>query len=388
VPAALQRFWVGDIIGIAVLSPFLLLHGPASRPIRLPPPRAALEFAGQFAAILLGLWAMFFYETDHFELSYLLFLPLVWIALRGGLKGATWGIVATQLGLVLAIQLKGYGADVVTQFQMLMLAVATTGLFLGAVVDERRRVDAWLKAHEAELAQSARLTTMGEMAAALAHELNQPLTALIAFARACEGVLRAPGADPAAARERAAALIGDAVQQAVRAGELIRGAREFMRPDDMRRAAMPVARMAATVLELVRPEATLGGVRIEARVEPGVPEVLVDPIQVEQVMLNLLRNAIVAMRESPRREIVLAAAPSATEPGFVEIAVSDTGPGFPPDLEGRLFRPFSASRAGMGLGLAICRAIVEAQGGRIWSPARAGGAEVRFTLPCAPGAAA
>ena len=157
------HFWVGDVIGIAVLTPFLLLL--ADRRALFAAARRAVphEAALQFASIGLGLWVIFGLEnTDHFEFSYLLFLPLVWIALRSGLAGATWGIVATQLGLILAVQLKGFDAATVTQFQVLMLAVAVTGLVLGSVVDERRRAEAWRKEHEADLAHAARVTATAE----------------------------------------------------------------------------------------------------------------------------------------------------------------------------------------------------------------------------------
>src|SRR5258708_31715726 len=188
-PTVTLRYWVGDVIGIAVLTPFLLLLMDRERRLAVRQSWSAIEAVLQLTVIALALWIMFGREQlQHFEFSYLLFLPLIWIALRGGLMGATWGIVATQVGLIVATQIKGFDAYVVTQDQLLMLAVAVTGLLLGIVVEERRRADAalrWAKKHEAELAQAARLTTTGEMAAAIAHELNQPLTSAISYAVFC-----------------------------------------------------------------------------------------------------------------------------------------------------------------------------------------------------------
>lgn len=384
VPAAVQRFWIGDLIGIAVLTPFLLLLAD--------PQRAAdwrrigtAAYGWGCAAIALGLGIVFGWErTDHFELSYVLFLPLLWIALRDGLTGAAWGVVVTQLGLILSIWLKGYGAEVVTQFQALMLAVAATGLFLGAVVDERRRAEAALRARDAELAQAARLTATGAMAAALAHELNQPLTAMIGFVRACEGVLRAPAGGGEAARRMALDLIDDAARQALRAGDIVRAARELVGRGDTRRMRVPIAPLFDTAVEQLRVDLDRHGVHLDARTD-GAPAALADPIQIEQVLHNLLRNAVTAMAGTALagRVITLSAAPCVGEAGMLEIAVRDTGPGFPPMTLDRLFRPFATGGgAGMGLGLAICRSIVEAHGGRIWATApRDGGAEIRFTLP-------
>jgi len=379
---AALRFWLGDVIGIVVLTPFLLLLADWRHKLgRLRP-----EHGLHLVAIGFGLWIIFGWEeTNHFELSYVLLLPLVWIALRDGLFGATWGIIATQLGLMAAIQLKGYDSGVVTQFQFLMLAVAATGLFLGAVVDERRRAETSLRRHEAELAHASRLQASGEMAMALAHELNQPLTALIGFARACQGVLEAPAAAAEPSRRAAIELIDQTVQQATRAGDIIRGAREFLRRDDSRRVRIEVPHVVEVALDLMRGEAAQHGVRIEVQLPPGLPPLLADPIQIEQVLLNLLRNSIDAMARARTAgaSIVLSAVPVTEEPPAVEFAVRDTGPGFPAELVGRLFQPFATTRTdGMGLGLSISRSIVEAHGGRIWLAGSSDrGTEIRFTVP-------
>ncbi len=159
---AALHFWVGDVIGIAVLTPFVLtlLHrADWARTLRA---HGGVEAAAQLAAIAIGLWVIFGLESqNHFELSYVLFIPLIWIAMRNGLAGSVWGVLATQIGLMAALQLKGLEADAMTQFQLLMLAVAVTGLLLGSAVDERERAEARLKDHEAELAHALRLATTG-----------------------------------------------------------------------------------------------------------------------------------------------------------------------------------------------------------------------------------
>lgn len=381
---AAVHFWVGDVIGIAVLTPFVLVL--LDRPLwtYALPPRAAAEYALQSMAIGLGLWVIFGLESvNHFEFSYVLFLPLIWIALRDGLVGAVWGVLATQIGLVLALQMKGLEADAMTQFQLLMLAVAVTGLFLGSTVDERQRAEARLKDHESELTHAMRLATTGEMAAAISHELNQPLTAAIGFARACQAMLEAPRSDAAADRE-VRSLIDQTVQQALRAGEIIRRTREFLRQGDIRMAKDDVSRIIESAADLMRAKAARHAVPLTVHIPGPLPPVLVDAIQIEQVLLNLIRNSIDALDEveGVPREVAVSAVPAA-EAGLVEIRVRDSGPGFAAEITGRLFTPFATTKeAGMGLGLSISRSIVEAHGGRIWIAADgARGTDIRFTVP-------
>jgi two-component system, LuxR family, sensor kinase FixL len=388
---AALHFWVGDLIGIAVFTPFILLLLDRSRPLPVVGGRAVLEYGLQFVAIAAGLWIIFGLESaNHFEFSYVLFLPLIWIGLREGLQGAVWGIAATQLGLIAAVQLKGFDADIVTQFQLLMLAVAVTGLALGSGVDERRRAEearreseSRLKDHEAELAQAARVTATGEMAGALAHELNQPLTALIGFARACQAVLETPERSKDVGIE-AHALIDHAVQQALRVGDIIRSSREFLRQGDTQLVKDHLPRLFATASDLMRARAVRHGVDIAIEADDRLPPVFVDPIQIEQVIVNLLRNSIDALvlSDAATRRITLSAAPAAGEPDFVEVAVRDTGPGFSAEVAGHLFTPFASTKeGGMGLGLSISRSLIEAHGGRIWVHPAPRGAEIRFTLP-------
>jgi len=380
------HFWIGDLIGIAVLTPFILLLGKHrfANPAR--PSIRAREAMAQVGAIAFGLWVVFGLEpTDHFEFAYVLFLPLIWIALRGGLPWASWGIVATQFGLILAVQFKGLDAEAVTQFQLLMAAVAVTGLLLGSVEEERRRAEARVKEHEADLAQAARLTASGEMAGALAHELNQPLTALISFVRAGQTALHRSRLTPEE-QAQATAMIDKAVVQAQRAGEIIRTTREFLRRGDLRRARVDLAPIAADAIELLRPLAAQNRARLGVAIAPNLPAALVDPLQVEQVIVNLVRNAAEEIgRAGPwPGTVTVAIAPAVDEPGFVEVSVRDTGPGFAPEMAERLFKPFSTTKpAGTGLGLAISRTIIEAHGGRIWlvQPTEGRGADLRFTVP-------
>jgi signal transduction histidine kinase len=381
-PDAAIHFWVGDVLGIAVLAPFLLLILEGRLQAALSYNRRG-EYALQLLAIGAALWVVFGIDSaDHFEFSYVLFLPLIWIGLRGGLAAATCGIVVTQLGLIAAIQLKGgYESGTVAQFQLLLLAVAITGLLLGAVVDAEQR----LKLRERELAHVARIAATGEMAASLAHELNQPLTALIGLARACQNLLGPDRSDREKARLAAAGLIDQVVQQALRAGEIIRRTRAFLGRGETQHSRVEIPDAIETVLDLLRSELQHGGVRLTKTFEERLPPVIADRVQIEQVLINLVRNSIEAVKQNAQGSppgIALRAGAAQRDMGFVEIAVADTGPGFPAEIVDRLFTPFAGTKeGGMGLGLSISRSIIEAHGGRIWAAPTARGAEIRFTLP-------
>ncbi|WP_161600923.1 PAS domain S-box protein [Teichococcus oryzae] len=272
---------------------------------------------------------------------------------------------------------------------------------LGVVRDvtERKMTEARLRDKaarlrelQAELLHVSRLSAAGEMASALAHELNQPLTATVSAVKAARRMLAA-SPDQLAAQADIRDAIDLAAEQALRAGQIIRRLRDFVgREGEGDRRLEDLAKLAeeAGVLALV--DAREHGIHVAFHFGARLPPVLVDGIQIQQVLVNLMRNALEAMAPaapgevaaSPRRELVVTAAAASGE--MVEVAIADTGPGVPPEHAGRLFDPFVSSKpGGMGLGLSICRSIIEGHGGRLWTePNPGGGAVFRFTLPAAP----
>lgn len=229
---------------------------------------------------------------------------------------------------------------------------------------------------QSELIHVSRLTSMGEMASALAHELNQPLSAIANYMKGSVRLLDAPVPD----LDRIRAALGDAGDQALRAGAIIRRLRDFVGKGeaDTRLESLPKLIEEAGALAMVG--AKESGVRLRFELATDTPLVVVDKVQIQQVLLNLMRNAIEAMREVPSRSLTVA---TKTAPDrMVEVSVGDTGPGISPEVADRLFQPFiSTKQDGMGVGLSICRTIVEAHGGRIWAEAAPGGGAVfRFTL--------
>lgn len=379
-PMLAFQYWLGDVIAVAVVTPFLLLlYGPDRTPAwRLP----AAPSAAQTAAIAAALVIVFLpIGNDQFNLFYVLFLPLVWVAVSHGLSGAVLAALTIQIGLIAGLQVIGFPLHAVVYHQTLMLALAITALFLGALVSERRAVEARLREHEAELAHAARLAVTGEMASALAHELNQPLLAAISYARAAQRVLDGSGTPP-----RAQDLIDKAVRQAERAGEVIRGLRTFLRKGTPQLAPEPAADVVREALALVRADASYNRVVLRVEMAEPLPPVPCDRVQIEQVLLNLVHNSIeaIAAAGSPVREVILRVRAEARD-GLV-FEVEDTGPGVAADMAERLYSPFATTKsAGMGLGLPICRSIVEGHGGRLrLVRTSAAGSVFQVFLPVAP----
>lgn len=366
---ALVRFWIGDMVGILVTLPFLLMLSVKSRRREL----AEMLRSGEtglhagFASIALVL--VFSAPPEAVaKYFYVLFLPLVFITARFGLVGSTVATVVIQAAVIAAGEIAHYQPLTVFELQALLIALTVTGLFLGVTVDERRRA-------EEELRRSMRLAAAGEMAAALAHELNQPLTAVASYARASLLIAEAPRPDEGLLAQ----TLGKLVAEATRAAEVVRRLRDFFRTGAMRLVPVSLADLARVELERARAGADAAGVTLQLRAGTALPRILGDETQLQVVLRNLIANAIQAAAPAePPRLVTLEVRETA---GSMIVVVEDTGPGVSTsDLE-RIFAPFETGRAaGMGMGLAISRAIAEAHGGRLWVEA-AGHGSFRLTLP-------
>ncbi|MCX8474790.1 MAG: PAS domain S-box protein [Sphingomonas sp.] len=251
--------------------------------------------------------------------------------------------------------------------------------FTGFVRDltERQQTETRLQELQSELVHVSRLTALGEMASALAHELNQPLSAIGNYLMGSKTLL---GRDPVP-QERVADAVERAASEALRAGEIIRRLRDFVSRGETERRLESLPKLLEEASALALVGAKEHGVRVRFDLSPEVDLVLVDKVQVQQVILNLIRNAVDAMTETERRELTVTVAPEDSE--MARVTVSDTGPGIRPDVVDQLFQPFvTTKRTGMGVGLSICRTIVEAHGGKIWAgPNESAGAVFHFTVP-------
>ena len=386
-PFAALPLLVGDLIGIAVVTPLtlrLVLRTPhlSARGLRVLAPEVVLYVA----LVIVLLWFILGTEsTSGFKFFYLFFLPVVAAAVRHGLDGACLGLALTQLGLVGLLHRHGYDANVFTEFQVLMLVLTATGLTVGVVVTERHQaaramqeVEARLRARETEAAQAARFTLVSGMASALAHEINQPMTAARALARAAQELLRAPNVNHA----RADGNLVNLVTQIDHAAGVVRRMRDFLRRGHPHVSTLDGRGMLVDALILVRAESTAKKIEIELDVPSELPPLYGDRIQLQQVVLNLVRNAMEAL--AGRTDgIVRLAVRRLDSPDAVEVRVADNGPGIEAELAARLFEPLTTSKPdGLGLGLSICASIVQLHGGRIWLQSGAAGAtEFRFSLP-------
>lgn len=245
---------------------------------------------------------------------------------------------------------------------------------------EKRQTEQKLHTLLDELAHVTRIASMGSLASSLAHELNQPLTAVANYANAARNLLSDPNeGNLASARE----AMDECVAQSIRAGQIIQRLREFVRQKDIGNEISSLKRLIKEASSLALMNGDGQGVEFETDLNSDVDVIMVDPVQIQQVVVNLLRNALEAMLETPTRHLKVASKPHSDD--FVEVVVSDSGPGMTEDVSKRLFEPFNSTKPyGMGLGLSISRDLVNAHGGRIWAePSTLGGTAVHFTLPLA-----
>ena len=251
--------------------------------------------------------------------------------------------------------------------------------FTGFIRDltERQKTAARLHELQTELVHISRLTAMGEMASALAHELNQPLSAIANYMKGSRRLLE-HRADEESGIVREA--MDKAAEQSLRAGQIIRRLRDFVARGESERRVESIKKLVEEASALALVGVKEHGVRVKFNFTMLQDLVLADKVQIQQVILNLIRNAIEAMHDSERRELLVSA--EAAAGGMLEISVADTGPGIAPEILSQLFQPFvTTKRHGMGVGLSISRTIIEAHGGQITAEPKPGGGTIfRFTL--------
>lgn len=367
-PQAWLRFWIGDAVGILVTAPLLLAVADAERRAGVARLVRRPESLVQAAALIATLWLIFeALGGDPSRHFYLLFVPLIWIAARGGMNGAVIATAIVQTGVVLAIRGESAAGLPVVELQALVAVLTLTGLYLGVMVDERSRA-------AEDLRQSLRLAAAGEMAGAIAHEVNQPLTALANYGQSALALLaRGPEA-----QEQLPAVLAKMLGEAERAADVVRRLRDFFRAGTTRLEDIPGEELEAMLRRVAREVIGPRPVELELRMEPSLPVLYVDRLQIELVLRNLLANAIEAL-QGRGRVCVHAQQHGADR---LRLVVEDEGPGIAVEARERIFEPFvSGKPSGMGLGLAVSRAIAEAHGGSLEARA-AGHGEFHLVLPC------
>jgi signal transduction histidine kinase len=368
------QFWIGDAVGVLVTAPLLLAAADAERRRGLLGLAHRRETLLQAGVLLATLWLVFYGlggdPANHF---YALFLPLIWIAVRGGMNGAIVATALVQLGVVAGIH-TGFAASFpVLEIQALVAALTLTGLYLGMMVDERERAADSLR-------HTMRLAAAGEMAGAIAHEVNQPLTALSNYGQAALVLLSRGGA----ALDQMPAIVAKMLAEAERAADVVRRLRDFFRAGTTRLETLPAAELVAEIRSIGRQVIGVHRVGLEVNSDPGLPPLLVDRLQIELVFRNLIANALEAVRDAQDGVSRISIAAQREDQAHLRFVVADSGPGLKPGMRERIFEPFvSGKSSGMGLGLAISRAIAEAHGGSLEARAASHG-EFHLVLPCAP----
>ncbi|CAA6603228.1 putative Two-component sensor histidine kinase [Rhodospirillaceae bacterium LM-1] len=368
------------LVAILSIAPLVLVYDKSWRHVRF---QALLtgEIILQTGALALIAWEVFGrFVNEEIHFFYLLFLPFAWIATRHGQIGAALALGAIYVAPVLTDLLFGHNDTMIVEMQIRLGVLAVTSLLFGAMTAERRDAEMRMLERQTELAHFQRLNVGWEMASALAHELNQPLTAAMNLTQAALRLLKTPSPDI----ERAANVMSMSVDRVERVGQIIHGLRDFMRKGELTLAANAMSDMADDAIRLVSAEANAAGVAILSSGMSALPEVMADKTQIVQVLINLLRNAIqsLTLSKTPHPQITVA---GRIDIDMIEISVADSGPGMPNEVMDHLFEPFVTTKvAGMGLGLSISKSILEAHEGRLWAEnAPTGGAIFRFTLPLA-----
>jgi len=470
---SVAKYWVGDLNGILLVTP-LLLSLPAWR-VAWPGVRARIgECAGQAAALLLTVWLIFaLSDAGQVRFVYLLFIPVIWIALRWGATGATLGLLLAQIALIVAVHGVAPAVPLV-DLQFLMVTLALAGLMLGATVMERAealrrvaereaevqallatapdamitgepdgtlrganraaralfglsaerslasvRIDqilpriaietaegratlrglkvdgqefpadvAWVRLEspgprgwvavirdatdrvdaeasvrerDSKFAKAMHFAVAGELASALAHEMNQPITAMTSYLRAAQLICAAPVHDA----ERLRDTLAKSTQEANRAAAILRRLRDFYAGKAAESAEVSVASLLERLRIQFAARCRAAAIQLDIAIEPNLPTLRADGMAVEMALQNLISNAIEALSSNPigmRRLNVRAAG----EPGMVRLSVEDSGSGVPADVLPQLFEPLNTSKAdGMGLGLAISRSLLRMSGGDI-----------------------
>jgi len=379
---SIGRYWIGEFNGIIALTPVLLLkvdRAPLWEKIR----RHQREFMLQALGAVFGVALAFALAAARdVRLFYPLFAPVTWVALRHGVPGAMISVSLIQAALVAALELTP-GSIPLFDVQFPLLSLGVTALFLGALATQHDTTLGQMRQQDAALQRSMRFAVAGELASALAHELNQPLTALRSYVRSAELMIE----PPAGTDERLAGTLRKAGEQAGRAAAVLQRLREFYQGETARLELTDPLMMCARVANALQDRMRRSAVEFQMR-GAGLPRVMVDRTQLEIVIHNLLTNSLDAFDALPAggprpRCIEVAAQVRGMD---VLIRVDDSGPGIGAGLTQRLFEPFVTSKiSGMGLGLPLSRSLLRHLGGDLWSePGRLGGASFVIRLATRP----
>lgn len=368
----LGRFVIGDLVGILVFTPPILLLFAGGGSWLRPSWQHLVLSAGIVAALAVILYLP---NASHFQFFYLLFIPLLWSALRDGIAGACLALTLTQFGLIAALMTQEALFADLTVFQTLLISLSVTGLIVGALVSQQQRTAARLRYQRLSLNRALRVRSVGEMASAVAHEVNQPITAINMLCGVVESAVRNADA------ERAGLAVAKLRTECERAGAIVRSTRDLMHGEKPQPVQLDLAQAIGELRELVSDRLRDQGIEFTASVAPEARRVLADPGQLQQALYNLIDNSIDAMSLARHAGTITVSARTRND-GLVEVTVDDTGPGFPPEILDFGVAPFVSTKShGSGIGLSVARSIAEAHGGGLSFVPQPSGASVSLTFP-------
>ena len=364
------RASVGHFVGILVVTPLLLVSYFGTRW-----PKPSVLHLVQLGVVMMAIWIIFNYpHATTYQLFYLLFVPLVWVGLRDGVKGAAVVLNVAQLGIIIGAQVKATVGTGPGELQVLMIALGITGLLVGAVVVEREEAARRLHEQTAALGRTLRLRSAGETAAAIAHQINQPITAISTYASVAR--LAMERGDEALAR----ATLEKLDAQCIRAAEVMQSVRNLVKQGSLTPQTFRIERLASDLRAGHAAECEDAGIIFDIDIAANATALTADKVQIEQALENLVSNSIEAIRDTGTGGRIEFKAWQ--EAGNVFLQIEDDGPGFAAGLEDIATTPFMTTKKnGTGLGLAIARSVAEAHGGSLAVNSRGHGASVRLRLP-------
>jgi two-component system, LuxR family, sensor kinase FixL len=374
---AIVHFWIGEALGIVTVIPATTaVFTYASPPWRWSSYTLFTIFIFVLG-IALGFAALVGVGDKLYYLFNLLFLPVIWVAMREGYKGVALALVTIQLTLAVLTAFVGYNTTDFAILQLLMLVLSITGLLLGAVTTERQDAALRLRDQKRELARMVSNARAGAMGMALAHEVSQPLSTVATYLHAARRMLQtSPASGPVMD------ALSKAEAEAQRAREVLERIRDFVSNGNLNLAVVDVRALADKIGELCREEAAARGVLVEVESLGFVPPVEADGIQIEQVLINLVANAIdaAAERSDARGRVTMRVA---AKDNAITLRVEDNGYGVASELADNIFDAYQTTKPrGMGLGLHLSRRIVQRHAGRLWwEPITTGGARFVVELP-------
>lgn len=365
------RLFIGGLIGILVVCPVILLVVTLR-----PAPMVRRTWMLQFAAIVAALLIIFGYrDATAFQLFYLLFLPLLWVALTYGTAGSAAALVVIQIGLVIGAEIRFGNAPGLAALQTLMIALTVTGLVVGAVVTEREAAAARSRDQQSAMNRTLRVRAAGEIAAAIAHEVNQPLTAIKTYASVASKALEDGNVD------LVRLAIGKLSTQSDRAAQVIKSIRELLHQGQYTPAPIDLSELLSEFVNLYSGNLQLAGVALTYSVPETLPIVWADKIQLSQALLNLVNNSADAIRGTSETGHISVDV-DVLNPNSYVISVRDDGPGFPPSFNTEDPTLFVTTKVeGSGIGLSIARTVAEIHGGRLVIETSRRGAHVKLILP-------